>query len=201
MVLATQKCHCRAASWAALHTRRCLLTNKSCAQPEPQGPAVGGRGTHEPPEPVVSSASVLVHILPAGTLSPPDPEHHRVTPTVPAAASRCVPHGCPCPQPFPQPSLPHTCPTRPSGTHLSRRTTPSMHAPKSTTELMSAGRSRTACKVQSPRTALPSAGTRLSHQTPSRALPVLLAHPPIRTQSPDRALKDTDCRGDRKSVV
>lgn len=134
-------------------------------------------------------------ILPVGTPSPPDPEHYHVTPVVPAAASCCVPHSCLCRQPFPQPSLPHTCPTQPSGTHLSRRTTPSMHAPKSTTELMSVGRSRTACKMQSPTPPCPALEPIRPTRPQQTSLPALPAHLPILTQSPDRALKDTDCRG------
>lgn len=142
--------------------RHCLLTNKGAARsPGREGLAgeqqTTGAETQEPPKPLTRFAP------PRACPNTAQPQHPSFAyavparPTVPPCLSQSSqlwlpdksPCSCPCPQPVP-PSSPHTCPARPGDTHLSRRTTPSMHAPKSTTELMSAGQSRRAWEVQSP---------------------------------------------------
>lgn len=88
-------------------------------------------------------------------LCPPRAPQNRKSQHLPSVPHQ--PRVCRCPCLFPG-APPTPAPHDPRDTHLSRRTTPSMHAPKSTTELISARRSRRAGGMQ--RVPQPSSGPR-----------------------------------------
>lgn len=132
-------CHVQRAGLPQIRRQPCLLTNtRAACSPGAGGNAAdvpqntgGNQGTHEPPAPVTSSGPREPSQR-GNSQHPPSarPPHHR-------------PRGCRCCCPSLSPGAPPTqAPHDPRNTYLSRRTTPSMHAPKSTTELISARRSR-----------------------------------------------------------
>ena len=146
----------------------CLLTNKRAAC----SPGAGGRAAdvqqnmaraHTSPQRLLQARPPPRASPHPGALPPGPPrtlQCHPVCPVCPGCSpprhTLTSPWGCPFPSPFlgaaPGGLLgsPHACPAQPRDTHLSRRTTPSMHAPKRTTELISAGWSRRARGMWSP---------------------------------------------------